>query len=97
MSRRDFDLTPWSHGMALDDPDAIFAEFYLPGSPRNYSQISSPEIEEAYVTQSQEQDPERRREDDLELREGLHASARQQLQRRALAGDMARRVGRRRA
>lgn len=62
MSKRDFDLTPWGHGMALDDPDAIFAEFYLPGSPRNYSQISSPEIEDAYLTQSQEQDPERRRE-----------------------------------
>ena len=62
MTKKDFDLAPWGHGMALDDPDAIFAEFYLEGSARNYSQISSPAVGEAFLKQSVEQDPEMRRE-----------------------------------
>jgi len=62
LAKRDFDLAPWSHAYAVDDPDAVFAEFYTTGSPRNYSQISTPEIDDLYLQQSQEQDPETRRE-----------------------------------
>jgi len=61
LAKRDFDLAPWNHGIALDDPDAIYSEFYITGGARNYSQVSTPEIDEAYLTQSQEQDPEARR------------------------------------
>ena len=62
LAKRDFDLAPWNHGIALDDPDAVFSEFYITGGVRNYSQVSSPEIDDLYLQQSQEQDPEARRE-----------------------------------
>jgi len=62
MNNRTFDLVPWGHGYALDDPDAIFAEFYLQDSPRNYSEIGSQEIDDLYLRQSTEMDPEGRRE-----------------------------------
>jgi peptide/nickel transport system substrate-binding protein len=50
---RNYDLGPWSHAIALDDPDAVFAEFYLTNSPRNYSGIGSPEVDEIFAKQSQ--------------------------------------------
>jgi len=62
LAKRDFDLAPWGHGIALDDPDAVFAEFYITGAPRNYSQISTTAIDELFLKQSQEQDPEARKE-----------------------------------
>jgi len=69
MSKLDFDLAPWNHAYAVDDPDAVFAEFYITGAPRNYSQVSSPEVDDMYLAQSQEQDPETRRQmvKDLQL------------------------------
>jgi peptide/nickel transport system substrate-binding protein len=50
---RAYDLGPWGHSIALDDPDAIFAEFYLSESPRNYSGIGSPEVDALFAKQSQ--------------------------------------------
>ncbi len=61
MNKRDFDLTPWGHGVSLDDPDALWAEFYIKGAPRNYSELSTPEIEDAYLKQSVELDPAKRK------------------------------------
>ncbi|TAK74888.1 MAG: ABC transporter substrate-binding protein [Dehalococcoidia bacterium] len=62
VNKRDFDLLPWVHGVALDDPDAIWAEFYIKGAPRNYSELSTPEIEAAYLKQSVELDTAKRKE-----------------------------------
>jgi len=61
-SKRTFDLGPWGHAYAVDDPDAVFAEFYTTTSPRNYSQVFDAGIDDLYLQQSQEQDPEARRE-----------------------------------
>ena len=61
MNKRDFDLTPWGHGVSLDDPDALWAEFYIKGAPRNYSELSTPEIEAAFIKQSIELDPVKRK------------------------------------
>ena len=61
MNKRDFDLTPWGHGVSLDDPDALWAEFYIKGAPRNYSELSTPEIEAAYLKQSVELDSAKRK------------------------------------
>jgi peptide/nickel transport system substrate-binding protein len=61
INKRDFDLVPWGHGVSLDDPDALWAEFYIKGAPRNYSELSTPEIEAAYLKQSVELDPVRRK------------------------------------
>lgn len=62
LNARAFDLAPCSHGYALDDPDALFAEFYTEAAPRNYSEVSSPEVEELFLKQSQELDLEARKE-----------------------------------
>ena len=61
MNKRDFDLTPWGHGVSLDDPDALWQEFYIKGAPRNYSELSTPEIEAAFLKQSVELDPVKRK------------------------------------
>jgi peptide/nickel transport system substrate-binding protein len=53
LNTRNFDLAPWSHSIALDDPDGIFAEFYITGAPRNYSDLSSPEVDALFQRQSQ--------------------------------------------
>lgn len=50
---RNYDLGPWSHAISLDDPDAVFAEFYLSESPRNYSGIGSAEVDALFKKQSQ--------------------------------------------
>lgn len=52
LNKRNFDLAPWGHAYALDDPDAVFAEFYLPKAPRNYSELSSPEIQSLFDKQT---------------------------------------------
>jgi ABC-type transport system substrate-binding protein len=53
LESRNFDLAPWSHATALDDPDAIYAEFYLTNSPRNYSDLGTAEVDALYLRQSQ--------------------------------------------
>jgi peptide/nickel transport system substrate-binding protein len=60
LNNRNFDLAPWGHAIALDDPDAIFAEFYLTNSPRNYSELSSPEVDALFLKQSQTLDQKER-------------------------------------
>jgi peptide/nickel transport system substrate-binding protein len=60
MNARNFDIVPWGHGYALEDPDALFAEFYLQDSPRNYSEIGSQEVDDLFLKQSTEMDPEAR-------------------------------------
>lgn len=62
LNTRNFDLAPWGHGYALDDPDALFGEFYITGASRNYSELSTPEIDDLYLQQSVERDVERRAE-----------------------------------
>ena len=61
MNKRDFDLVPWGHGMSLDDPDALWQEFFIKGAPRNYSELSSPEVEAAFLKQTVELDPAKRK------------------------------------
>ena len=61
INKRDFDLVPWGHGVSLDDPDALWGEMYLKGAPRNYSELSTPEIEAAFLKQSVELDPAKRK------------------------------------
>ena len=61
INKRDFDLVPWGHGVSLDDPDALWAEFYIKGAPRNYSELSTPEIEAAFLKQTVELDPAKRK------------------------------------
>jgi peptide/nickel transport system substrate-binding protein len=60
LNKRNFDMAPWAHGIALDDPDAIFAEFYLSKAPRNYSEIGSQEVDDLFLKQSQTLDQNER-------------------------------------
>ena len=50
---RGFDMAPWSHAIALDDPDAVFSEFYTTTAPRNYSSLGSAEVDALFTKQSQ--------------------------------------------
>ena len=61
INKRNFDLVPWGHAVSLDDPDALWGEMYLKGAPRNYSELSTPEIEAAFLKQSVELDPAKRK------------------------------------
>ena len=63
----DYDLLAWTHGFALDDPDAVYNEFYLCNSPRNWSKLCSPQVDELYMKQSQELDPAKRKALMMEL------------------------------
>ncbi|MGH2587045.1 MAG: ABC transporter substrate-binding protein, partial [Dehalococcoidia bacterium] len=60
LNARNFDMAPWSHGIALDDPDAIFAEFYTTDAPRNYSEIGSKEVDDLFLKQSEMLDQQQR-------------------------------------
>jgi peptide/nickel transport system substrate-binding protein len=62
MLKRNFDLGPWGHAYAVDDPDAVFAEFYTTKAPRNYSALGTPEVDDLFLKQSVEQDPKKRLE-----------------------------------
>ncbi|MER3397627.1 MAG: hypothetical protein C4315_05840 [Chloroflexota bacterium] len=57
LNRGEFDLAPWVHAVAVDDPDAIFGEFYLCDSERNYSAVCLPEVDALFQRQSQEPNP----------------------------------------
>ncbi|MBI2888126.1 MAG: ABC transporter substrate-binding protein [Chloroflexi bacterium] len=52
-TKGDFDILPWGHGLALDDPDAHYPELYLCGAPRNYSGVCDPKVDELWLRQSQ--------------------------------------------
>lgn len=60
LDNRNFDLAPWAHATALDDPDAIYPEFYLTKSPRNYSDIGSAEVDDLFTKQGLTLDPAER-------------------------------------
>lgn len=57
----DFALLTWGHEFALDDPDAVYGEFYACGAPRNYFGTCVPEVDALVHRQSVELDPARRR------------------------------------
>ncbi|MBI2886459.1 MAG: ABC transporter substrate-binding protein [Chloroflexi bacterium] len=59
--KREFDILPWGHGLALDDPDAHYSELYLCGAPRDYSGMCDQKVTELFLKQSQELDPEKRK------------------------------------
>jgi peptide/nickel transport system substrate-binding protein len=61
LNRGEFDLAPWVHAIAVDDPDAIFGEFYLCESERNYSAVCLPEVDALFQRQSQTLDPTERK------------------------------------
>jgi peptide/nickel transport system substrate-binding protein len=61
LNQREFDSVPWGHAIALDDPDAVYGEFYLCKSERNYSGICDPEVEALFERQSQTLDPNERK------------------------------------
>ena len=58
--KREFDLLPWGHGAALDDPDAHYTELYLCGAPRDYSGMCDQKVTELFDKQSVQLDPEKR-------------------------------------
>ncbi|MBI2885852.1 MAG: ABC transporter substrate-binding protein [Chloroflexi bacterium] len=60
--KREFDLLPWGHGLALDDPDAHYTELYMCRAPRDYSGICDQKVTDLFVRQSQELDPEKRKQ-----------------------------------
>lgn len=53
MTRRDFDVALNLTGIGIDEPDANFSENYRCGSPRNYSDYCSEEIDRMIAEQSQ--------------------------------------------
>ncbi|MBI2887280.1 MAG: hypothetical protein HYY02_08730 [Chloroflexi bacterium] len=62
MDKGDFDLGTWpGMAVALDDPDALYSEMYLCNSPRNWSRLCSPEVDELFAKQSRELDPAKRK------------------------------------
>ncbi|MBI2886137.1 MAG: peptide ABC transporter substrate-binding protein, partial [Chloroflexi bacterium] len=60
-------LLTWSHGFALDDPDAVYGEFYNCTAPRNWSHLCTAEVDALFEKQSQEIDPAKRKALVLEM------------------------------
>jgi len=60
--KREFDILPWGHGAALDDPDAHYTELYLCGAPRDYSGMCDQKVTQMFEKQSVELDPEKRKQ-----------------------------------
>ena len=60
--KREFDILPWGHGAALDDPDAHYTELYLCGAPRDYSGMCDQKVTQLFEKQSVELDPEKRKQ-----------------------------------
>ena len=56
----EFQLLTWGHEFALDDPDAVYGEFYACDGVRNWSRLCSSEFDALYQQQSQELDPFKR-------------------------------------
>ena len=59
-TRGDYQIGANLTGLGPDDPDANFYENYACGSPRNYSQYCSEEVNKLIEQQSQELDPKKR-------------------------------------
>lgn len=49
-------------GGTLDDPDAVYSEYFLCSAPRNYSRWCNPEVDQLYARQSVELDPAKRKQ-----------------------------------
>ena len=62
-------------GVGADDPDANFYENYACGSPRNYSQYCSEEVNALFDKQSQELDPKKRLELVIAIQKRLEQDA----------------------
>ena len=60
MTKFEFDLAAVGGGAALDDPDAIFSEYYLKDSSRNFSGVGVPAVDDIFIKQSQELDTQKR-------------------------------------
>ena len=60
LQKRDYDTGISSAAGALDDPNAIFSESYLTKSPGNYSKQGNQAINDLFLKQSTELNPERR-------------------------------------
>ena len=60
MGKFEFDIVAVGGGAALDDPDAIFSEYYLKDSSRNFAGLSVPAVDDLFVKQSMELDSKKR-------------------------------------
>jgi peptide/nickel transport system substrate-binding protein len=60
LTRRDFQIGVNQTGNGVDDPDANFYQNYKCGSPRNYTDYCSPEVDRLIDEQSQATDPAKR-------------------------------------
>ena len=58
----EFELVVFGLTTSLDDPDSLWNQYHLDGSPGNYTNVTSPEVEELFIKQSTELDPEARKE-----------------------------------
>lgn len=63
----DFDMIAWRFGFAIDDPDAVYSEFYTCDAPRNWSKLCTADVDDLYNKQSQEVDPAKRKALVMEL------------------------------
>jgi peptide/nickel transport system substrate-binding protein len=61
LNRRGFDTAPWWTAFAVDDPEAVFSEFYTCEAARNYASLCLPEVDQLFQQQSQALDPEQRK------------------------------------
>ncbi|QQS11203.1 MAG: peptide ABC transporter substrate-binding protein [Rhodospirillales bacterium] len=61
VARKDYSVGLNTTGNGVDDPDQTFFEHYACGSERNYTNYCNRELQEAFVRQSSELDPEKRR------------------------------------
>ena len=71
LTRGEYELGANVTGIGVDDPDANFYENYICGSPRNYSQYCSPEVDRMVDAQSQMLDSVSRRRAVAEIQRRL--------------------------
>ncbi|MFH1485799.1 MAG: ABC transporter substrate-binding protein [Chloroflexota bacterium] len=71
LRKMDFDLCAWSYGVALDDPDAFFGEFYISKAARNYGKHKNAKVDELFDKQSQTLDPAARKKLVIEMQKVL--------------------------
>ena len=57
----DYDILVWGFGYSLEDPDAVYSEFVLCDSPRNWAYVCAQEVDALYERQTQEVDIGKRR------------------------------------
>jgi peptide/nickel transport system substrate-binding protein len=62
IARKDYTVAGNLTGSGVDDPDAYFFEHYACGSERNYTNYCNPELEKLFVKQSEEADPDKRKQ-----------------------------------